>query len=66
MVECTFKCNRVTEFDTTYTYELAPVHDNWSSPLWEGAPSGSLTLTVLKSKGKLFHVGDKYKLTVGG
>lgn len=65
MTRCKFKCSSITEYDTTYVYKLSAVIGAPENKVfWEYTPSGSLELTIVKSKGKLFEVCQEYLLDI--
>ncbi len=65
MTKCKFLCNTITEWETAYEYSLSPVYGSEENRVyWEATPSGSLKLSVVKSKGKLFEVGKTYSIDI--
>ncbi len=53
------------EYDSAYVYSLNPVlNDEANRSYWETTPSGSLSLTIIKAKGKLFEVGKDYLIDI--
>lgn len=67
MVKCKFKCVSIQEFEAGYIYSFNPVLrdlEGLNKQYWEATPSGSLSLTIIKDKGKLFDVGCDYHLDI--
>ncbi len=60
-VSCVFKCDKITELETCYTYDMNPVQGGFeNNALWRNTPSGHFTVTILKSSARVFRVGQKY------
>lgn len=67
MVRTKFKCNSITEYDTTYVYHFNAVNGAPENKIyWEYTPTGTFEVSILKSKGKLFTVGSEYLLDISG
>jgi hypothetical protein len=65
MVRCKFECDLITEYTTGYTYSLRAVCGApENKAYWEATPSGTLNLTIVKTKGKLFEVGKSYFIDI--
>lgn len=65
MIRCKFVCNSISEFTTSYSYNLSPVYaSEENKTYWEATPSGSFNVNINISKGKLFQVGKEYYLDI--
>ena len=65
MVKTKFKCTSIQEYESVYAYQLNPVYGGEENrAYWEATPSGSLNLSIIKSKGKLFEVGKEYHVDI--
>lgn len=65
MIQCKFECQSIQEHKDHYTYNLTPVYGSeLNKEYWEATPAGSLQLTIIKTKGKLFNVGREYFLDI--
>ena len=63
MVRCLFRCNMIVEHETTFNYHFYALNNPKNGAYWETA-FGNLELTISKSKGKLFEVGNDYNLDI--
>lgn len=65
MIKCRFECTAITEYQVTYVYTLSPVFgDEVNRKFWESTPSGNLTLSIVKDKGKLFDISKVYTIDI--
>ena len=65
MIRCKFKCGYIIEYESSYEYHFTVVYGTPENKVyWESTPSGSLQLSIVKPKGKLFEVGREYLIDI--
>ena len=65
MIRCKFVLQSITEYSNMYNYVLAPVYGSEENKVyWDATPSGSLNVSIVRDKGKLFEVGKSYYVDI--